>query len=157
MYFMQIVKRDQRVHIWVLDFHVFIKCSHFVCLIFHQFSYSKGMHVGHRSILSWVWLSSRMKQGTMVSCWGTFFPGFLHVISDVHIQLSGDISPFWWVLGSLRFQVSSIFLCQHKDCLFSQLGKYCLRCGSGDLHFCSLLCRPCRWQARDFWIVPDLN
>ena len=79
-----------------------------------------------------------------------FFPGFLHVISDVHTQLGGDISPFWWVLGSLRFQVSSIFICQHKDCRFSQLGKYCLRCGSVDLHFCSLLCRPYRWQARDF-------
>ena len=67
---------------------------------------------------------------------GIFFSGYLHVISDLYIQLDGDISPFWWVLGSLRFLVFSIFLYQHKDCRFSQLGKYYLWCGSGNPRFC---------------------
>ena len=29
------------------------------------------------------------------------FPGYLHVISDLHIQLGGDRSPSLWVPGSL--------------------------------------------------------
>ena len=50
----------------------------------------------------------------MSQVWEILFPCYLHVISDLHIQLGGDISPSWWVLGSLCFLVSSIFLCQHK-------------------------------------------
>ena len=88
------------------------------------------------------------------------FPGYLHEISNLHIQLGGDISPSLWVPGSLRFLVSTSFLCQHENCHFSQLGKYFLRCGSGDFHFCSWLCRSSRGGKRNVFIynvVPNFN
>ena len=133
MYFIQIVKtRSKSTHLstWLSRVHlVFTFC-------FLDFS---PVFIFQRDAC-WTQKHSRwsscMTHVTMVLSWGILFTGYLPVISDLNIQLDGDISPFWWVLGSLRFLVFSIFLYQHKDCSFSQLGKYCLWCGSGDPRFC---------------------
>ena len=139
-----------RVHISVQSLFAWVFRS-----VFHQFSYSKGLHVGHRSLPSWFWwMIVTHENGELL------FPGYLHEISNLHIQLGGDISPSLWVPGSLRFLVSTSFLCQHENCHFSQLGKYFLRCGSGDFHFCSWLCRSSRGGKRNVFIynvVPNFN
>ena len=76
-----------------------------------------------------------MKQGTIVSSMGNSFSMLL--TCDFRFTYSAWRRHIPFLVGT-RFTLFSgfqYFLMSTQDCRFSQLRKYCLRCGSGDLRF----------------------